>query len=100
VRTQRLTFKANPDATEVATWSAVRDPNTAYPYGLAVFDVDPGALPGGRTTIKVSFFHTPTATAAVPFPAPVLFDTFTLHRTRSDSWGRSRQEAVPAGAHA
>ena len=104
VRTQRLTFKANPDATEVATWSAVRDPNTAYPYGLAVFDVDPGTLPGGRTTITVSFYHTPTATAAVPFPAPVLFDTFTLHRQRSDSWGSGwgahQRDLAPAGAKA
>ncbi|MFC1402204.1 MULTISPECIES: metallophosphoesterase family protein [Streptacidiphilus] len=99
VRTQRLTFKADPDATEKATWSAVRDPNTAYPYGLAVFDVDPGTRPGGRTTITVSYFHTPTATAAVPFPAPVLFDRFTLHRNRSDSWSDDRHGLVAAGAN-
>ena len=53
-RHRRHPAKANPDATESATWSAVRDPNTAYPYGIAVFDVDPGTLPGGRTTITVS----------------------------------------------
>ncbi|GAA1952479.1 purple acid phosphatase family protein [Kitasatospora viridis] len=87
VRTQRLTFKADPDATEQAHWSAVIDPDTRFPYGVAVFDVDPGTLPGGRTTITVSYYHSVPATAAVPFPAPVLFDRFTLHRNRSDGWG-------------
>jgi len=100
VRTQRLTFKANPDATEEATWSAVRDPNTAYPYGVAVFDVDPGALPGGRTTITVNYYHTPVATAAQPFPAPVLFDSFTLYRDRSDGWGLHRHGGSLVGATA
>jgi hypothetical protein len=28
--------------TEDAPWSAVTDPNTTYPWGLGVFDVDPG----------------------------------------------------------
>jgi hypothetical protein len=100
VRTQRLTFKADPDATEIATWSAVRDPNTAYPYGIAVFDVDPGVLPGGRTTITVSYYHTPVATPAMPFPAPVLFDTFTLFRQRSDGRGAHRHGLAGVGAGA
>ncbi|MFF1791408.1 purple acid phosphatase family protein [Kitasatospora sp. NPDC058243] len=87
VRTQRLTFKADPDAKEKAHWSAVTDPDTAFPYGVAVFDVDPGPVPGGRTTITVSYYHSPSATAANPFPTPVLFDRFTLYRDRSDGWG-------------
>ena len=101
VRTQRLTFEANPDATEKATWSAVRDPNTAYPYGIAVFDVDPGTRPGDRTGITVSCFHIPTATAAVPFPAPALFDRFTLYRSRSRSDGHgSAHHGLLVGADA
>ncbi|MEU3497717.1 purple acid phosphatase family protein [Kitasatospora cineracea] len=84
VRTQRLTFKADPDAREKATWSAVRDPDTAYPYGMAVFDVDPGLAPGGRTSITVGYYHSVPATAANPDPVPVLFDRFTLVRDRSD----------------
>ncbi len=87
VRTKRLGFKADPDAKELATWSAVRDADETHPYGIAVFDVDPGRVPGGRTSITVSYYHTATATAANPFPAPVLFDTFTAYRDRSDSWG-------------
>ncbi|MFE9551974.1 purple acid phosphatase family protein [Streptomyces sp. NPDC006703] len=86
VRTKRLPFKADPDAKEKATWSAVRDPDTTYPYGMAVFDVDPGHLPGGRTTITVSYYHSPAATTANPFPVPVLFDRFTVHRKRRDAW--------------
>ncbi|MFI6844324.1 histidine phosphatase family protein [Kitasatospora sp. NPDC050467] len=66
VRTQRLTFKADADAKEKATWSAVRDPDTAFPYGVAVLDVDPGSLIGRRTTITVSSYHTPAATTANP----------------------------------
>ncbi|MFE2413531.1 purple acid phosphatase family protein [Kitasatospora sp. NPDC059408] len=87
VRTQRLTFKADPDAKEKATWSAVIDPDTKYPYGVAVFDVDPGVLPGSRTTITVSYYHSAPATAANPVPTPVLYDRFTLYRDRSDGWG-------------
>lgn len=97
VRTQRLTFKADPDAKEKATWSAVRDPDTAFPYGVAVFDVDPGALAGGRTTITVSYYHTPAATAAVPVPAPVLFDRFTLHRLRRDARPAHHGDLATAG---
>lgn len=67
-------------------------------------DVDPGDHPGGRTTISVSFYHTPPATVAAPFPAPVLFDRFTLTKTRSDGFardgfggrGRHDRDRVPA----
>lgn len=96
VRTKRLPYKADPDATEKATWSAVRDPDTNYPYGMAVFDVDPGLVPGGRTTITVSYYHTPTATAANPVPTPVLFDRFTVYRNRRDGWGTQNQNLADA----
>jgi hypothetical protein len=39
-----------PGQTEVATWSAVRDPDTAHPRGIGVFDVDPGRFPGDNAT--------------------------------------------------
>jgi hypothetical protein len=91
VRTQRLTFKADPDAKEKAHWSAVTDPDTKFPYGVAVFDVDPGLLPGGRTTITVSYYHSAPATAANPCPTPVLYDRFTLYRDRSDGWADDDQ---------
>ena len=34
--------------TEDAPWSAVTDPNTTYPWGIGVFDVDPAASPVTR----------------------------------------------------
>lgn len=80
-------FKAGPDQTEVATWSAVRDPDTTHPWGIGVFDVDPGRFPGDKTSMKFTFYHTPAATAANPYPAPVEFDAFTATRTRSDGFG-------------
>ncbi|MHB6910808.1 purple acid phosphatase family protein [Streptomyces sp. DB-54] len=102
VRTKRLPYKADPDATEKATWSAVRDPDTHYPYGIAVFDVDPGRGPGDRTTITVGYYHTPAATPADPLPRPVLFDRFTLHRDRRDGLQGAfpRQGARPAATPA
>jgi hypothetical protein len=49
----------------------------------------------------VTFYHTPAATVASPFPAPVVFDTFTLTKPRGDAHGRgavsgSERIAVPA----
>ncbi len=85
-------YKAVASGSEVATWSAVRDPDTAYPWGLATFDLDPGTGPGCQTSISVNFYHTPTATPAVPYPAPVLFDTFTLSKARRDGFGRGRPQ--------
>jgi hypothetical protein len=73
--------------TEDAPWSAVTDPNTTYPWGIGVFDVDPGRFPGDKTTMTFTYYHTPAATATAPYPAPVEFDTFTATRTRSDGFG-------------
>jgi hypothetical protein len=73
--------------TEDAPWSAVTDPDTTYPWGLGVFDVDPGGFPGDKTTMTFTYYHTPAATASTPYPAPVEFDTFTATRTRSDGFG-------------
>jgi len=78
------------DATETATWSARRD--TATGYGVAVFDVDPGAEAGGQTSITVSYYHAvgadPVNPATGEIGAPTddytLFETFTLVRPRSD----------------
>ena len=94
-------FKAVATGSEVATYSAVRDPDATHPWGLATFDVDPGRHPGDQTTIKVTFYHTPTATVADPFPAPAVFDTFTLTKPRGDSRGHgavSGREQIAVGA--
>jgi hypothetical protein len=78
---------SDPQESEVAPWSAVRDPDTTHPWGIGVFDVDPGRFPGDKTTMTFTYYHTPAATASSPFPAPVEFDTFTATRTRSDGFG-------------
>jgi hypothetical protein len=80
-------YKAAADQTELATWSAVRDPDTTHPWGIGVFDVDPGRFPGDQTSITFTFYHTPKATAATPYPAPVEYDSFTAVRTRCDGFG-------------
>ncbi|TWE12823.1 purple acid phosphatase family protein [Rudaeicoccus suwonensis] len=80
-------FKADASGSEIATWSAVRDSDTSHPWGVATFDVDPGSWHSGQTSIKVTYWHTPAATLANPFPAPTPFDSFTLTKTRSHGWG-------------
>jgi 3',5'-cyclic AMP phosphodiesterase CpdA len=82
--------RAGADALEDATWSAMRDP--ASGYGIAVFDVHPGEVRGGMTSITVRYFHAvgadpvnPTSgRAGAPTPAYTEFETFTLVRHRSD----------------
>jgi 3',5'-cyclic AMP phosphodiesterase CpdA len=79
-------YKVAANETEVATWSAVRDPNTTYPWGIGVFDVDPGQ-PGGNTSITMTYYHTPAATSTNLNPAPIVYDTFTATRPRGDGIG-------------
>ena len=75
--------RAAADAVEDAPWSAKRDTSTGY--GIAVFDVDPGA-PGGMTSIKVTHYHAvgadpvnpATGEAGAPTPDYTEFETFTL----------------------
>ena len=62
---------------EAAPWSAVR--NAAHSYGFAAFAVDPGAQPGGDTTIKVTYYDVVGLDGQL---AP--FETFTLRRPRRD----------------
>ena len=64
-------------AHEAAPWSAVR--NAAHPYGLAAFDLDPGARRGGFTTIKVTYYD-----IVGPDGALAPFEAFTLRRPRRD----------------
>ena len=92
-------YKAAADETEVATWSAVRDPDTTHPWGIGVFDVDPGRFPGDKTSITFTFYHTPAATAANPYPAPVAYDTFTATRTRCDGFGFRQRDAKKSAVH-
>jgi len=78
------------DALEDATWSAMRDPATGY--GIAVFDVHPGEVRGGMTSVTVRYFHAvgadpvnpATGRPGAPTPAYTEFETFTLVRHRSD----------------
>jgi hypothetical protein len=86
IYTQYEAYKVAANETEDATWSAVRDPNTTYLWGIAVFDVDPGSFPGDQTSITMTYYHTPAATAANPYPAPIAFDSFKAVRPRRDGW--------------
>ncbi len=79
--------------TEDAPWSAVTDPNTTYPWGIGVFDVDPGGFPGDKTTVTFTYYHTSAWSGSGPYPTPVEFDTFTATRTRSDGFGFRRRSA-------
>jgi hypothetical protein len=98
IYTKPTTFKAAADETEVATWSAVRDPNKTFPWGIGVFDVDPGQ-PSGKTSIKMTFYHTPAATAEDLNPAPAAYDTFTAVRPRRGPDGpRPGAQVEPARA--
>jgi len=60
--------------------------DTTYPWGIAVFDVDPGSHPGDQTSISMTYYHTPAATADNPYPAPIAYDSFKAVRQRRDGW--------------
>jgi hypothetical protein len=62
---------------EEAVWSAVRD--SQHPYGFAAFDVDPGRRPGGRTSMRVTYYNVNKPSGELS-----VFERFTLHRRRSD----------------
>jgi hypothetical protein len=62
---------------EPAAWSAVR--NAAHAYGFAAFAVDPGARPGGFTTMTVTYYDVVGTDGRI---AP--FETFILRRPRRD----------------
>ncbi|MCM3883273.1 metallophosphoesterase family protein [Frankia sp. R82] len=75
--------KSPADAVEDAVWSA-RPDTTGHPYGIAVFDLDPGTRRGGPTTITVGYYHAPRVQPGDPAPDYTLFDHFTLRRPRRD----------------
>jgi hypothetical protein len=83
-------------APAAALWSARRD--TATGYGVAVFDVNPGAEAGGQTSITVRYYHAVDADPAQGIPTDdyVLFETFTVVRPRSD--GRRWHPKEPPSA--
>jgi hypothetical protein len=66
--------KAPIYVTEDAPWSAFRDRDN--PYGLAVFDVDPGRA-GGNTSLKATHYA-----VNGPFGALTVVDQFTLTKPR------------------
>ncbi len=73
--------KAGADAVEDAVWSARRDTGTGY--GIAVFDLDPGA-PGGKTSITISYYHALGADSAATSKYE-LFETVVLAKARRDN---------------
>jgi hypothetical protein len=73
--------KHGADALEDAIWSARRD--TVTGYGIGVFDLDPG-VPGGRTSITLSYYHAPGADEA-PTSHYELFETVVLAKERRDN---------------
>jgi hypothetical protein len=86
------------DAVEDAAWSARRCAGTGY--GVAVFDVNPGAEAGAQTSIAVRYYHAldvdPGGGPGDGGPADdyALFDTFTLVRPRSDGRRWHPKESV------
>ena len=84
------------EVTETAAWSARRD--TASGYGVAVFDVNPGAEAGGQTSITVRYYHAVDADPARGTPTDdySLFETFTLVRPRSDGRRWHPKEPPPS----
>ncbi len=89
-------------AVEDATWSAKRDTSTGY--GIAVFDVDPGAEAGGQASITVTYYHAvgadpvnpATGAPGGPTPDYTEFETFTLVRPRADGTGAARSGSAEA----
>jgi Purple acid Phosphatase, N-terminal domain/Calcineurin-like phosphoesterase len=66
------------DAVEDAPWSAARDAGDAY--GYAIFDVDPGHVPG-QTTITMKYFQVPVTTTGEPAsPDTTPFETHIFGR--------------------
>lgn len=76
--------KPAADAVEDAIWSARRDSATGY--GIAVFDLDPGA-PNGKTSITMRYYHAVGADRA-PTSCYELFDTVVLAKDRRDTRAR------------
>ncbi len=62
---------------EEVVWSGFRD--LTHPYGFASFDVDPGTVRGGQTSIRVTYF-----TVSQPDGAIAPLESFVVTRKRSD----------------
>ena len=91
--TETVNVSGTAAETEDAPWSAVTGPNTTYPWGLGLFDVEPGRFPGDKTTMTFTYYHTSAWSGSGPYPAPLEYDTFTATRTRSDGVGFRRRQA-------
>ena len=76
--TSGVFVRRGADALEDAIWSARRDTGTGY--GIAVFDLDPGAH-GAPTSITMNYYHAPGADA-MPTPQYELFETVVLSKKR------------------
>ncbi|GAB3804847.1 hypothetical protein [Micromonospora zhanjiangensis] len=67
----------------------MRDRDNAY--GFAAFEVDPGTEPGGRTSMRVTYYAVAGASGGLT-PA----DRFTMIRSRRDGWASSPRPARAA----
>jgi len=77
--------KPGADALEAAIWSARRDTDTGY--GIAVFDLDPGAA-HGKTSITIRYYHAAGADR-LPTAEYQLFETLVLAKQRRDARPRT-----------
>ena len=68
--TETINVSGTETETEDAPWSAVTDPNTTFPWGIGVFDVDPGRFPGDKTTMTFTYYHTSAWSGFGPVPGP------------------------------
>jgi len=78
--------KPGADALEPAIWSARRDTDTGY--GIAVFDLDPGA-DGAKTSIAISYYHAVGADKAATSKYE-LFETVVLAKSRRGDGPRDK----------
>ncbi|WNI19904.1 hypothetical protein [Actinacidiphila sp. ITFR-21] len=62
---------------EQAVWTGVRD--IEHPYGFAAFTVDPGRFAGDTTQLHVTYYNVNKPNGELS-----VFESFTLHRKRSD----------------
>jgi hypothetical protein len=91
--------KGLPDTWEPAVWSAKTDTTNAY--GIAAFAVNPGTAPGGTTSLTLTYYSAPAATAsgtpptAPPAPTYSVLETITFTRPRSDGTTSVRTAGPP-----
>jgi hypothetical protein len=75
-------------------------PQHHVPVGRRRIRRGPWPLPGDRTSITFTYYHTPAATTSDLNPAPIAYDSFTAVRRGRDAFFGSRTDGQVAPAHA